>query len=264
MGIAKRVIKRLAPGIFQAAKRRYKAVRFRFGHGGSEYRSKRALVKRYGKQVLTGPFQGMRYGDDVACSAYVAKLVGSYEQELHAIIGDIIGEDYRAVIDVGCAEGYYAVGFAFRMPSTTVYAFDTDLEAQKYCASLAELNGVGDRIKVLGLCDHESLRKLCDSSTLILCDCEGFEAELLDPERVPELRTTDILVELHEFIVPGVTEALLSRFHETHAVQLVDTVERRPEDYPVLNGVAPEDRYWAVREGRPTGMQWAYFTQRAK
>ena len=66
------------------------------------YRAKQALVKHYGKKVITGPFQEMRYGDNVACSAYVAKLVGSYE-ELHAVIEQIIQTPYKAVIDIGCA-----------------------------------------------------------------------------------------------------------------------------------------------------------------
>jgi hypothetical protein len=39
-------------------------------------------------------------------------------------------------------EGYYAVGFALRMPDAIVYAFDIDPTAQHYCANLAKLNCV--------------------------------------------------------------------------------------------------------------------------
>jgi hypothetical protein len=258
MPSVKKALKRLSPGLFRAAKRRYRRVQFRFAHGGSEHRAKRALVRRHGKSVLTGPFKGMRYGDDVACSAYVAKLVGSYEQELHAVISEIIGTGYKAIVDVGCAEGYYAVGFAIRMPDALVHAFDTDSDARWYCAELAKLNGVSNRVKTGGFCDHAALQAICGSETLVLCDCEGFELELLDPARAPGLATTDILVELHDFIRPGISAELLSRFRTTHEVRLLDTTDRNPEDYTVLQDVAPADRYWAVREGRPAKMQWAF------
>jgi hypothetical protein len=42
--------------------------------------------------------------------------------------------------------------------------------------------------------------------------------ELLDPVAVPQLISTDILVELHEFIKPGVTRTIFSRFCDTHSV----------------------------------------------
>jgi len=255
---AKRVIKRLLPGVFRKAKSASRAVRFRFGHGGSEYRAKQALVKHYGKKVITGPFQEMRYGDNVACSAYVAKLVGSYEEELHAVIEQIIQTPYKAVIDIGCAEGYYAVGIALHMTSATVYAFDTDEDAQRFCTDLARLNRVQERVIVGGLCDHSTLERLAGETTIIICDCEGFESELLDPIRVPSLVASDILVELHEFIQPGLTDMLLRRFEGTHSITLINTTERSPDAYAVLEHVPPSDRLAAVREGRPASMQWAY------
>jgi hypothetical protein len=91
-----------------------------------------------------------------------------------------------------------------------------------------------------------------------MCDCEGFELDLLDPARIPELETVDILVELHDFIRPGLTADLLSRFRTTHDIRLIDTTDRNPDDYAVLKDVAPNDRYWAVREGRPAKMQWSF------
>ena len=257
MRLVKQVVKRLAPGLFHSAKDRYKWLQFRFGHGGSEYRAKRSLVRRYGKVVLSGPFRGMRYGDDVVCSAYVAKLLGSYEQELHDGIEQLLRSGYRTVVDVGAAEGYYAVGFALRLPEAQIHAFDTDVDAQRYCARLARLNERSDRVHVHGICDDPALQPLVGPNTLVICDCEGFEAELLDPARVPGLYETDMLVELHEFLRPGVTDQILRRFEGSHTAKLIDTAERNPDAYPALAELSREDRYCAVREGRPAAMQWA-------
>lgn len=254
----KNFVKNYFPGLFFRLKRMKRHLEFRRAHGGAEYRAKRALVGRYGQRVLGGPFAGMRYGDDVACSAYVAKLAGTYEEELHPIIDELIAKKCARIIDVGCAEGYYAVGLAARIPLASIYAFDTDESARWYCAQLAKLNLVCDRVVLGGLCDHLLLRNLCVAGTAVFCDCEGFELKLLDPILVPELIRTIIIVELHEFLIPGVTDTIISRFRISHDIQLIDARDRRTENYRILDVVDPQDRAYAVREGRPAAMQWAY------
>ena len=52
-------------------------------------------------------------------------------------------------------------------------------------------------------------------------DVEGAEDFLLEPSRAPGLRTAEILVELHDMFVPGVTERLKARFEPTHTVSLI-------------------------------------------
>jgi hypothetical protein len=259
---AKRLAKSTIPYLFFAIKRRRKAWQFRRAHGGAEYRAKSALVRQYGQVVLGGPFKGMRYGDDVACSAYVAKLVGSYEEELHGAIKRIIERRYTTVVDIGCAEGYYAVGLAMRLPNARVVAFDTDVDARRFCADLARMNNVHERIEVRGECDHIELSQVSSENTIVVCDCEGFEEQLLVPAQVPGLAETDVLVELHEFLSRGLTERVISRFKATHEVTLIDTQERDIRSYPILQVVEIDDRPWAVREGRPASMQWAFLKAR--
>jgi hypothetical protein len=258
MTMIKEVIRKNSPSLFRAFKGWRRQWAFRHGHQGSEYRAKRALTSRYGKSVICGPFAGMAYGDDVAGSAYVAKLVGSYEQELHAVIEEIIIDPPSTIVDIGCAEGYYAVGFARRLTSTAVYAFDTDLNAREYCKDLATRNRVRERVHIGGTCDHSTLATMAALSAFIFCDCEGYEVELLDLSKVPDLAKCDLLVELHDFIDPTISIRLLERFKSTHKIKLIDTVPRHVLDYPCLSHVRPGDREWAVREGRPATMQWAF------
>jgi methylase of polypeptide subunit release factors len=52
------------------------------------------------------------------------------------------------VIDIGAAEGYYAIGFARRLPAARVIASDLDPVARLLCWLLARRNGVGDRVSV--------------------------------------------------------------------------------------------------------------------
>ncbi len=88
------------------------------------------------------------------------KLLGSYESELHATLEELLAHEYTAVVDVGCAEGYYAVGLGLRLRNAAIYAFDTNPRARSACAEMAKLNGVDSRIHIGGMCDKNVLRSL--------------------------------------------------------------------------------------------------------
>ena len=84
------------------------------------------LLKAYGPTILGGPFAGMSFVRQVAEGCCVPKLLGCYEEELHPYVEQAILRDYPQVLNIGVAEGYYAVGFARRMPNAKVFAFDID------------------------------------------------------------------------------------------------------------------------------------------
>src|SRR5258705_5430635 len=222
----------------------------------------RALQRKYGQVIQSGPFQGMKYVSEAVCSSRAPKLLGSYEAELHEALNQIIKTEYQTVIDVGCAEGYYAIGLALRLPRTSVFAFDIDERARTLCTLLAMENNVADRISVQGECDHEKLHELIQGRTLIVCDCEGCELGLLDPVLVPNLRRSDLLVELHDMVDARISETIVSRFTGTHEVTLIDSVERNPTDFPALKDFNEASQRTAVAEFRDTTMQWAYMLAR--
>src|ERR1700760_4646091 len=90
--------------------------------------------------VASGPFTGMKYINKSAGSAYIPKLLGIYERELHDIIEYVCRLNIRTVINVGAGEGYYAVGLAVRMPFSSVIAFERDPQACAEVRALARLN----------------------------------------------------------------------------------------------------------------------------
>ena len=217
-----------------------------------------SYIVQHGRSVLSGPFAGMVYVPQATGSALMPKLVGSYEAELHQLIDQIVITDYDTVIDVGCAEGYYAIGLAMRLPKAHIYAFDIDLKAQRLCRAMSQLNGVENRVTVSGKCGNEELNTLLTKKSLIVCDCEGFEAELLRPDLSRKLNHADILVEFHEHLNVGLTSLLLSRFHETHRATIVTALDRDANDYPQIRFTKPESRQLAVSEFRVNGQQWAF------
>lgn len=258
--LAKRLLRAIAPKRFAAlssARSNRHGQRVLERHGVPLLA--RQFVAKYGAQVQSGPFAGMKYLDRAIGSSFLPKLIGSYERELHEIIEKLLPNHYDCVIDVGSAEGYYAIGLAMKLPGhPTVYAFDTDKAAQELCQRLAQINAVSEKVLVSGYCDTDLLQNTIRGRTLLICDCEGYEVQLLDADLVPALSHTEILVELHDTPQTSVAHLLKQRFSASHHIQIVDTAARDAQHYPNLDFLESEQKQIALSEFRNGPQQWAY------
>jgi hypothetical protein len=179
------------------------------------------LIGRNGMTVQGGPFAGMAYVASQAEGSLAARLIGCYEGELHPHIQAFVEDGIKTVVDIGCAEGYYAVGFARMIPDVVVHAYDTDPRARLICAELAAKNGVADRVKIGEEFQGEQFADF-DDGTLVIVDIEGGEVDLLDPGRFDGLRGLNLIVETHPGLRPGATDLLIDRFSPSHTVTKVE------------------------------------------
>jgi hypothetical protein len=218
--------------------------------------------------VRHGVFQGMRYPHRQSVgSRLVPKLLGSYEREIHPLIERLCAVPYTDVVDVGCAEGYYAVGLALRLPSARVVAFDVDPQARELCSSMAAINGVADRVTVREICDEATLCSLqFRGRALIVADCEGYERELFTPRSVTALARHDVLVEVHDFVDIGISGYLRDVFAATHTVeefQSLDDIHKAQQyEYEELESFDLASRRVLLGEYRPAIMSWFYMRPR--
>lgn len=220
------------------------------------------LAERSGTVVLSGPFKGMDYAVRASEGSRAARLVGAYEASLAPVIEDIVSRAYDLVIDVGSAEGYYAVGLARRMPGARVWARDANPKAQSLCAALAAVNNVQDRVEIGGLMDHRDFDICKTTRSVVICDIEGAEADLLDPTRAPGLLSADILVEAHDCITPGLTKLIAQRFMATHSVQVIG---RKLDDSGLpdwMENLSDLDRLIALWEWRTGPTPWLWMVRK--
>jgi hypothetical protein len=220
--------------------------------------------------VLHGPFKGMVYRNtQFCCSAIAPKLLGSYEREVQPWIEEMLAKSYDGIVDVGCAEGYYAVGFAWRKPGTPVYAYDISEQARAQCRALAESNAVSGRVDIRSFCDSAELGRLVAGRRfLVIADCEGYEKTLFAPSNRPQLARSDIFIEVHDFmditILPYLRE-LFAGTHEIRERESIDDVRKLDRyDYPELAGLSLHDRYRQIAEWRQRIMVWMYLTPKAR
>jgi hypothetical protein len=214
------------------------------------------ITQRDGLTVQGGPFAGMRYFGEVAEGSLAPRLLGSYESELHPHLTALTEGGLDAVVDIGCAEGFYAVGLARLLPDATVYAHDIDANARRLCSDLAVLNGVADRVEVRGEFRGEDFAAYARTHALIICDIEGAEAELLDPVRWPALRSLPVLVETHPSKVAGITGTLTERFAPSHDVVVVHTSGKAAALPAWFETLSELDRLLAAYEWRTEPTPW--------
>jgi hypothetical protein len=216
--------------------------RWRAAQGAWRSRRVAAVTRRFvawhGLTVSGGPFAGLVYPDQTALSL-APKLLGIYERELHGAIEAAIRAAPGVIVNVGAADGYYAVGLARRVPGATVIAYEADATQRALCMRVAAANGVD--IELRGAAGPGDLA----GADLIVMDCEGCERALL----APPLAAT-IIVELHDFLAPGIGEDVAARFAATHDVTFVPTAPQPPANELLLSEYRPGPMRWAVMTPR--------------
>ena len=229
---------------------RHRAHAARLAQAGGGRDAMRQWQHSYGQTVAGGPFRGMLYTPRWGDASALGKLVGSYESELHPVIDDLLRRAPDRIIVIGSAEGYYSVGCARAVPTARIDAFDTDALARWNTVKLAKDNGVGRRVHVHGVASPDSLAAvLTRSPALIICDCEGYEDILLNPQRTPALAACDILVELHEQQHEHLGEDIVARFPGAIATFIL-SADRHVTDYTSLTAISEPLRSLALREFR--------------
>jgi hypothetical protein len=228
-------------------------------------------------RIWSGPFIGMRWTLEGCAPSqpgttqssplhnsriHIPKSLGIYERELSPYIEQACALNFPLIVDIGAAEGYYAVGMAVRNPQARVIAFEMQATERSALAETARLNAVTDRLEIRAKCKPEDLeRVLADTlRPFVICDAEGYEAMLIDPDAVPSLRRASILVELHEFVEKGISEKIRRRFVTTHKITHIWQQDRTLADFPFKDFYTrwlPKSYLrWAVSESRPERMSW--------
>jgi len=225
------------------------------------------FARRYGRTVRAGPFAGLRYPRSALFEVLwlTPRLAGTFELELHGAVEALVRSQPRLLVNIGAADGYYAVGMAMRCPGTRVVAYESDRPRSRVCSRVSRLNRVEERVEVCGTCTPDDLVRLNPPRpTAVICDVDGQEAELIDPARVGWLREALLLVEVHESLAPGVTSTLRERLEGTHRLEWIEPSRRylaNPEHRPFWSlRLSPVQQRMLMSELRVVRTPWLLAT----
>lgn len=216
-----------------------------------------------GSVIWGGPFAGMEYVRAATEGALMPRLLGTYESELHPHLKAFADEGLDCVIDVGCAEGYYAVGLARMIPTVRVHAFDIDPKARAACADLAGRNNVSDRVVIGGEFKPDGFEAFAGQRVLVLVDAEGAEVDILQPDKSPALAGMNLIVETHNVYRKDALETMVERFAPTHDIQQVDLQSKTLIGPPWVHTMPHLDQLLAVWEWRIRQTPWLVMRPKA-
>ena len=222
------------------------------------------FVSRQGVRIWSGPFEGMEYVKEATEGALIPRLLGTYESELHPHLAAFAAEGLDAVIDIGCAEGYYAVGLARMMPGVPVYAYDIAEVARRYCTDLASKNGVLGQVRIGGEFKPEDFQNFAGQRVLVMVDTEGAEVDILRPELAPALARMNLIVETHDVYRQDALATITARFSATHDITRVDEGPKVFKAPPWLAELPPLDKLLAVWEWRQRPTPWLVMRPKAQ
>ncbi len=172
-------------------------------------------------------------------------------------------QGFDCVIDVGCAEGYYAVGLARLMPKAVVHAHDSNPAALAACREMAQRNGVGDRVRTGGLFDPSDFQAFADRKCLVIVDIEGAEVDVLQPDLSPGLAAMTLIVETHDVYRKDALNIIQGRFAATHDIVRVDIGGKTTPLPPEMMRQSHLDQLLAVWEWRLRPTPWLVMTPKA-
>ena len=223
-----------------------------------------ADVRAYTNGVVKfGAFEGLKIPDEVSWGDgdFIPKALGVYEAELLAVLERWRHRTYNCVVNVGAADGYYSSGLGLVFKDCPIYAFDTNEASHKVIAAAAGINNLTGRTRIGGMCTPQVMSCLLREydRCLVVSDCEGYERDLFtDPELTPLLARSDLMIELHDIFVPGVTPAITAALETSHTIEIDREGPRDPSAFEVLRHRDTMERYIALSEHRAQTMSWMF------
>ena len=201
------------------------------------YVTNRAIKFINGKVAL-GPFKGMLYIDDAYVGFVCHKVTGTYEKEIQQVINDELLIEYDAIIDVGSAEGYYAVGMALFSKAHKVISYEGSDRGRELQKKLIKLNNVNEIIELKEYCDEHILTEemLKYENIFLIIDVDGYELALLNNELNSKLNKATMIIECHNHCYENMETDLINRFKDTHIIKSIPVRKKADyNDYPNPN-----------------------------
>jgi hypothetical protein len=223
----------------------------------------RKLNKTFNGVIKHGPFRGMKFVESSWWGAddRASMLLGLYEQEVLKSL-KALPEKYRYFIDIGAADGYYAIGVLVGNLFEKSWCYEVSPWGRSIIRNNAQLNNVSHRLVIREKADSGFEREFSEEDaarSVLFVDIEGGEFELFSRELFEKFRNSVIIIELHDWVFADGRERLdRLRFDAEKYFQItsITTTSRDLSVFEALRDMNDTDRWLICSEGRPRLMTW--------
>ena len=165
------------------------------------------------------------------------------------------------LIDIGAADGFFAIGCLHSKLSKYCYAFEQNEISRLALHKTAEINKVSNQISIMGKVDNQSFlsslpNDLELSKTVILCDIEGEEYDFFSETILKKLKKCNLIIEIHNESSNSKETALLKLTKKYFNVNVLLDNNKDMSEINILHNLNDIDRNLISCEGRSYIGKW--------
>jgi hypothetical protein len=234
-------------------------------------RVSREMFEYCNETIQYGPFKGLKLtsntwwgGNDLGSMCF-----GLYENELLEFLTSDSLNDRDTFVDIGAADGYYAIGLLKSNRVKKALCFELTSEGRNTINLNWDINNQPGEIEVKGdvFTDFKSsINNIDTKKSIVLIDIEGAEFSFLDIEVLRTLKEAVIAIEIHNWIPNfiDVYSKFLRYANEFFDIEILDRKERSTLMFEELRSLTDDNRLLLTSEARPCVMRFLILKPKSK
>jgi len=217
--------------------------------------------------IKYGPFKGLHLDRDTWWGKLDlgSQCLGLYEKEILNLIETTDADHYSTFIDIGAADGYYAIGMLVSGKVGKTICFEQTEKGRNVIAENWRKNHSVGELTILGEANAASFATLNAKdleNAFVLVDVEGFEFDLLTDEVLSLLRSSTVVIEIHHWMEDFLDKynTFLRNADRYFDLDIIPRVERETSNLPELRDFTDDNRLLLTSERRPGVMRFLKLT----
>ena len=217
-------------------------------------------AKKHNFIVQYGIFKNLKMNHDISWGRgdIASKIYGFYENKIQQKLKDI---NNPILIDIGAADGFFAIGSLKSKICEFCYAFEETKKSRENLSKTAKINNVQKKLSIIGKVTKDNFftllpSKINFSEVTILCDIEGGEFDFFSDEILATIRDSNIIIEIHKNHNKNLEIDLLERVKKYFDVSIIIDNDKNFESVSELHALNDIDRNLICSEGRSYIGKW--------
>ena len=217
-------------------------------------------AKKHNFIVQYGIFKNLKMNYEISWSRgdIASKIYGFYENKIQQKLKDI---NNPILIDIGAADGFFAIGSLKSKICEFCYAFEETKKSRENLLKTAKINNVQNKLSIIGKVTKDNFFSLLPleinfSKVTILCDIEGGEFDFFSNEILSTIKYSNIIIEIHKNHNKNLEIDLLERAKKYFDVSVVIDNDKNFESVSELHTLNDIDRNLICSEGRSYIGKW--------
>ena len=217
-------------------------------------------AKKHNFIVQYGIFKNLKMNHEISWGRgdIASKIYGFYENKIQQKLKDI---NNPILIDIGAADGFFAIGSLKSKICEFCYAFEETKKSRENLFKTAQINNVQNKLSIIGKATKDNFFSLLPSEinfskVTILCDIEGGEFDFFSDEILKTIKYSNIIIEIHKNHNKNLEIDLLERVKKYFDVSIIIDNDKNFESVSELHTLNDIDRNLICSEGRSYIGKW--------